>query len=219
MKAGEMTRLVEGILRHRETKKRDYIDASLIGSKCSRQIWYDCRGYDKALSSEPFKRALGLADKLKEMILDLLAEAGIALIRPDQLNSYLQFFHPDKSFFRGSPNAMFKNHEALVFIETASDASFSIFKNKGLHDWNEAYHAKAQACMGMSYVMRSYFICINNETHALHDELIEFNEEAYEELITRAIIVESADEPPPKVNNSAFYYLCKQCDFRETCHE
>jgi hypothetical protein len=217
MTTGKLSKILDSAKVSRETI-RNYIGASSIGSSCVRQIWY---GY-KGVSGEPITprlyRTFEVGHKLEKMVVELLLEAGVIIER-----GRTELQAQEMRFFRGHVDAVILdnhlNDEAILEIKTAKDSSFKQFVNKGLLSWSPMYYAQVQAYMGMMSIHKAYVLCINKDTSELHDEEVLFDASFYDGLKFKAQIIHDADEPPPRVNNSPAYFVCKQCKFRKVCHD
>lgn len=198
------------------TEIRDYIGASSIGSECLRKIWYQFKGFEGDDVSSRIRRTWYIGKNLEGLILDWLDDAGFEIARTwyDLKSKY-------NPYFKGHVDSILtKNGEAQAIIEikTAKDASFKIFVNKGLKIWNQQYYAQVQSYMGMSGINSAYILVLNKDSSELSDEYIEFDSNYYEQLEKKALLISKAENPPPRINGSPLWYLCKMCQFNKVCH-
>jgi hypothetical protein len=107
---------------------------------------------------------------------------------------------------------------SIVEIKTAKDASFRIFKSKGVKLWNPQYYAQIQAYMGMSGIYKAYILVLNKDNSELSDELVEFDAKYYKALEDKALMIATADVEPPRISGSPLWYKCKSCKYNKVCH-
>lgn len=201
----------------RETP-RNYIGASLIGSECLRQIWYDFKGAPSEPIDAKLQRTFDVGKKLEDLVLDWLEDAGLPIVRPNKVNNYLGFVSSDLSYFKGHADALLLKPRAVIEIKTAKDSRFRLLKKQGLLVWSPLYYAQIQSYMGMSRIDKAFIVVFNKDTSELYDELIEFDPVFYDDLKLKAEMVDLADEPPPRINESPLWFKCKLCRFKKVCH-
>lgn len=216
MTRNTLTNLIE---KHQETivdEKRDYIGASIIGSDCYRQIWYEYKGYPSEGVPPKTRRVWGVGKRLEGLILDWLSEAGLDIKRTN-----VELHSKTVEKFQGHVDSvlMIKTAKAIIEIKTAKDASFNIFVSKGLKKWNPQYYAQIQAYMGMSGINGAYILVLNKNNCELSDEFVLFDWEFYKSLEEKAAIIVSSVSEPPKINGSPLWFQCKCCKFNKVCHE
>jgi hypothetical protein len=200
-----------------DIKPRDYIGASIIGSDCLRQIWYQFNGAPVEDVPSKIRRTWDIGRTLESTILGWVKEAGIDLTFAwDDLEAK---YAP---YFKGHVDAVWmKDAEPFAIIEakTAKDSSFNKFVKSGLRVWNPQYYAQVQSYMGMSEIHLAYIIVLNKDSSDISDEMVEFDEEFYQGLINKAKMIVRAEMPPPRVNGSPLWYQCKLCKFNKECHK
>lgn len=216
MATGKLTKIIEN-QQVKEEERRKYIGASLIGSECMRQIWYEFTGAPAEPISLKLKRTFEIGKRLEGMIIDLLREAGVKLA----FENYLIECMVDKEldYFQGNVDAYLEHYDAILEIKTAKDSSFKIFVKSGLKKWNPRYYAQVQAYMGMSELNRAFVIVLNKDNSELWDEEVTFDPAFYETLRHKARLIYEATTPPPRISSSPIWYQCKTCRFRKVCHE
>jgi hypothetical protein len=195
---------------------RNYIGASLIGSDCLRQIWYEYKGYPSIGVPTKTRRTWAIGKHLEGLILDWIEDAGIKISR------IFNNFEDSLSPLKGHADAILIEKGIpvrIIEIKTAKDASFRIFCGKGLKEWNKQYYSQVQTYMGMSGAMGAYMFVLNKDNSDISDEFIPFDEEHYQMLQEKASMIARAELPPPKINGSPLFYKCKMCKFNKVCHK
>lgn len=217
MRSGDLTKKIEkaqqGIVSH----PRDYIGASIIGSDCFRQIWYEFKGEKQEKIPPKTRRTWAVGSHLEHLILDWIELSGCAISREWydlQSNNIPQFKgHVDAILVDKKGNPI-----AIIEVKTAKDASFNVFLSKGLKLWNPRYYAQIQSYMGMSGIHKAYIVVFNKDSSDIMDELVVFDPEFYRELEEKAQFVVGAVSAPPRISGSPLWYQCKLCQFNKVCH-
>lgn len=214
MTKNTLTKIIEEHQSKLTDPPRNYIGASSIGSECLRKIWYEFKG-EKGEIPPKTRRTFEIGELLECIVLDWLENSGIKISRK------LLNFESKDSLLKGHADAILIEKGIpvrIIEIKTAKDASFRIFKGKGLKLWNPQYYAQVQSYMGMSGVHKGYIIVLNKDNSDLADELVEFDEEYYQELEQKALMISQAQIPPPRISGSPLWYKCKLCKFNKVCH-
>lgn len=196
---------------------RNYIGASIIGSDCLRQIWYEYKGTVAEKVPPKTRRTWMIGKILEGLVLDWLESTGIEIVR-----KYRDLAANDQDYFRGHLDSVWIKHGlpfAIIEVKTAKDASFKIFVKKGVKFWNPQYYAQIQSYMGMSGIFSTYILVLNKDNSDLSDELVTFDPVFYKGLREKAKMVYEANIEPPKINGSPMWYQCKMCKFNKVCHK
>lgn len=195
---------------------RDYIGASSIGSDCLRQIWYAYKGFSGEKVPAKTRRTWAIGKRLEGLIIDWLKDAGVLV------DSHQEKYHADGlPIFQGHFDGIVVvgKEKCILEIKTAKDASFKLFVKNGLKIWNPQYYAQVQSYMGMSGIFNAYMLVLNKDNSEISDELVPFDADFYESLVTKARMISTSTIAPPRVHNSPIWYQCKMCRFNKVCHE
>jgi hypothetical protein len=219
MTKDKLTKKIEKQQARIKEDARNYIGASVIGSDCLRQIWYEMR--EVIAEQVPTKtwRTWQIGKKLESLVLDWLDDAGITIgsLPRKELRSKIV------PIFRGHLDAVWIGkggvYKAIIEIKTAKDASFKVFVKKGVKVWNPQYYAQIQSYMGMSGIYSTYILVLNKDNSDISDELVLFDEEYYQKLEAKALMISTAVVAPPRVNGSPLWWQCKLCKFNKVCHK
>lgn len=225
-----------------ETKrdKRDYLGASLIGNPCARQIYYQYNGYEQ----KPFKAEtlMNFADGHRTE--DLTAERlrmvdGIKLkthkLRVDKNyhNHYDQLGFSDldgkfKGHYDGIITGILQAPKAKHIWENkcSGEKKYNEFTNlklklpekKVLEAWNENYYAQAQLYMHYEGIERHYLTVAYAGGRKYQSCRTNYDEAVAAKYIDRAGKIINATRPPPKISEKRDFFICRWCDFRDTCH-
>lgn len=216
MKRNILTEKIEKLI-SREVNPRDYIGASIIGSDCLRQIWYEFKGTEAKEFPSKMQRTWDIGKHLEKLILYWLSECGIEIA-----TDYWDLESEEMPFFKGHLDAVWMQDGkpfAIIEIKTAKDASFNVFLKKGLIAWNAQYYAQIQSYMGMSGIHITYIIVLNKDNSELCDEEVTFDDGFYQQLRRKAFLIANIEAPPSKINESPIFFKCKMCKFNKICHQ
>jgi hypothetical protein len=208
-----ISKLIYKTLAKQSDEPRNYIGASAIGNPCERAIWYGLNKPESKFIDPKLKLTFEIGKRLESLLLDILSHS-FALFNSE-------FKEKTYPLFKGTIDAIFRinDQDYILEIKSANDSSFNIFKKKGVRLWYPEYYDQIQSYMGMSGIHRCYLLAINKNTSELHDELIIFDEQRYESLVSKAIRIGDSICEPERINNSASFFRCKMCHFRDVCHE
>lgn len=212
METGKLSKMIDKI-KYEDDAPRGYIGASNIGSDCLRQIWYEYTNAPSSEVSNKIRRTWAIGHRLEDFVIELLKLAGI------QFEDYqIELSDHVQEYFRGHFDGLMVNPHAILEIKTAKDASFKLFVKDGCQKWNPRYYAQVQAYMGMSGVHSAYILVLNKDNSDIHDEEVEFDPHFYMAIREKARLIHEAEIPPPRINGSPLFYMCKMCRFRGVCH-
>jgi hypothetical protein len=211
----KISKLIDLYQESDDDESRDYIGASSIGSDCLRQIWYQFKGVKAEKVPTKFRRTWAIGKELENLIIDWLIDAGI---RVERLNFTLT--SKIVPSFKGHIDALifFGKRGSILEVKTAKDASFKIFVKKGIKVWNPQYYAQIQSYMGMLEINSAYILALNKDNSDLSDELVTFDQEYYEKLEEKALMIANAVVEPTRINGSPLFFKCKMCKFNKVCH-
>lgn len=196
-------------------KPRDYLGASEIGHPCLRKVWYSYHLKNKKDTSAKTLMTFDVGHYLERMIIDHLNESEIKLMDGFNITSNTIPIYGHVDAF-----AVDKNGEVyIVEIKTACNSQFNIFKNKSLVGWKMQYYAQIQSYMGIYGIRKAILLAINKDTSDMHEEVVNFDLEYYENLKERAEYILASEDPPEKINKNPCFFICKICPFLRICHE
>ena len=109
-----------------------------------------------------------------------------------------------------------------VTIEAANDKKFNEFVKNGVANTNPVY--AAQVALYQAYMDLTenpcMFTVMNKNNSDIYIELIDFNQNLAQTTSDKAVnILEAtkANEILPRIAQNDDFYLCKMCDFYQTC--
>ena len=212
--------IIAAIHNKNDIQKRDYLGASSIGRPCYRSIWYDYNHPEFASLSPNQKITFDIGKRLEGMILDYIEEAKIKIERPNEENGFLRVVSKECNKLQGHMDGIIyiNGKPGVLEIKTANNASFNKFKNSNLRHWNDGYFMQIMAYIGMSKLEYAYVVALNKDTSEIHSEYVLFDEDVFQEIITKAEVIVKANEAPPRINKSPLYFICNMCKYKKVCH-
>ena len=91
-------------------------------------------------------------------------------------------------------------------------------EKESLELWNGTYFGQAQLYMGLTGLKRHYLTVTTPGGRDITSCRTNFDSGAFKALIAKARRIFEATEPPPRISKKPDYYLCRWCNFSETCH-
>lgn len=213
-------------------KKRNYLGASLIGNPCSRQIWYQYKGYEQ----ESFEAETLWNFEDGHRIEDITAA------RLRRVKGITLWTHDDKGNQYGfmDYNGQFRGHCDGVILgilqapktphvwenKCSADKKFNEFVSVKakfgdkltLKNWNENYYAQAQLYMHYLKLDRHYTTVARAGGRDYASCRTEYDPEYADQIRDKAFKIINAKEAPPKISDKPDFFICRFCSFREICH-
>ena len=219
---------VEAIYRNYEVTNRDWfptrLGASIIGKKCSRELWYNFRWAHKKKFPGRILRLFETGHLEEPRMVKNLRDLNILVNDiDDNTNKQFTFTSVGGHFVCKIDGCALgildapKTWHVLEF-KTSNNKGFVLIEKNGVE--SEKYEHLAQCQMGMhlSGMKRAYYLVKNKDTDALYAERIPYNKELSTQLINRATDIIYSTEPPARIGGPA-YFLCKFCDYYDLCHD
>lgn len=210
---------------NQEATPRSHLGASVIGKKCTREIWY---GHRWAKFPKHEGRMLRLFDRghKEEFRFTEWLNAVSDKFWPHHPDTNEQFRVTDlKGYFGGSLDGIVRNpagHKGdfLTEFKTHSLKSFEKLVLQGVKKAKPEHYAQMQIYLHHYPKLKGalYFaICKNDDQ--LHIEFVDRDEDCAKEHIQKAAYILTSDSPPERLlDASPFNFYCKYfCDFTDTC--
>jgi hypothetical protein len=220
----------EIVRQNQKRERRKYLGASNIGDECARKIQYRYLNYPQDEGSEFSARTLRIFEfghVIEEYAAKWLRDAGFDLRTEDSMGKQFGFSiandeirgHIDGVICDG-PVAM--GYPCLWENKSANDKKFKDFVRHGVAKANPTY--AAQVALYQAYMELTdnpaLFTIVNKNTSEIYYELIPFNAtlaQASSDKAVNILTASKAGDILPRVAQSKDFFLCKFCDYRETC--
>lgn len=228
----EMYELIdEGVKsKNRKEIKRTYLGASSLGDACSRKIQYRYMNQtpdEGSGFSAKLLRIFQFGHVIEDMAHGWLINAGFDLRSTDKNGDQFGFSIADDQI-KGHIDGVICGGKAdvkypmLWECKSANDRSFNEFVRKGVTATNQTY--AAQIALYQVYMNLTdnpaLFTVINKNTCEIYFELVPFDKALAQRTSDKAAEILTAvkhNEMLPRVAVKSDYFLCKRCEFRESC--
>ena len=221
----------QGIVRVNERReRRKYLGASSIGEECSRKIQYRYLNYPEdensgfsAQTLRIFEFGHGIEDYAAKWIKD----AGFDLRTEDKMGEQFGFSIADDEI-KGHIDGVICDgpvdmcYPALWENKSAKDNKWKSFQRMGVAKANPTYATQIalyQAYMELTECP-ALFTVVNKNTSEIYYELVPFDKDLAQAASDKAVNILTASKAGdilPRIAQSKDFYLCKFCEFRETC--
>ena len=209
--------------------RRKYLGASSLGDECSRKIQYRYMGIkpdvDKKFDAKTL-RIFAMGHVIEDLMAMYIRDCGF-LLKTEKNNEQFGFEtgggeirgHIDGVIVGGPLNM---KYPMLWECKSANDKKFNEFVKNGVANTNPVY--AAQVALYQAYMDLTenpcMFTVMNKNNSEIYIELIDFNQNLAQTTSDKAVnILEAtkANEILPRIAQNDDFYLCKMCDFYQTC--
>ena len=210
--------------------RRAYIGASSLGEQCSRKIQYRYLNIpideDKGFSARTL-RIFSLGHVIEDEMAKYIRMAGFDLRTEDKDGKQFGFSvangeiagHID-GVICGGPAAI--SYPCLWESKSANSKKFGEFVRVGVAKANPTYAAQIaiyQAYMDLTE-NPALFTVFNKDSSEIYYELVPFDAELAQRVSDKAVNIltaSKANDMLPRVAQNQDFYLCKMCEFQQTC--
>ncbi len=211
-------------------ERRKYIGASSIGDECQRKIQYRYLNYpidpNKAFTARTL-RIFQFGHEIEDYASKWLRGAGFDLRTEDKDGKQFGFSIADgeiKGHIDGvvcsGPADM--SYPSLWECKSSNDSKFKAFVRHGVAKANPVYATQIalyQTYMEL-YENPALFTVVNKNTSEVYYELVPYDKNLAQKASDRAVNILTAAKAGdilPRIAQSKDFFLCKFCEFRETC--
>ena len=206
---------------------RNYIGASSIGKTCERAIWYEYQATESLPLTAQEERIMETGRRLEGMVVDYFRQSGYPVITAHEDNDNLLVVDECNPCFKGHMDGIIQydtftecDKSAVLEVKTANDDRYSKYaKDKeGVKSWSPIYYAQIQSYMGMSELSKCLFVVLNKNNGDWRMEWVDFDPEVYQSLQNKAKRIAESEDPPGRISDVPWYYMCKICRYNKVCH-
>ncbi len=202
--------------------QRGYLGASILGTECKRQLWYQFRNCCAEELTGRKYRLFETGDLAEPRFVKELRAIGCTVHEVDDNGRQFELSalgghvsgHMDGAVL-GLPEAPKTWHVAE--FKTHSAKSFRDLVKKGVEKSKPVHYAQVQIYMRLSGMTRSIYIAVNKDTDELYSERIKHDAKFSAKLLAVAEEVIRSAEPPERAYDRRDYYLCGWCSANEIC--
>lgn len=208
-----------------KSNHREHLGASVIGEKCSRNLWYQFRWVKKPSFPPRMKRLFNRGHREEEQCAKVLTWMGffVRTIDPDTNKQYN--FSAVGGHYGGSGDSVViapwipdENFRILVEYKTHNDNQFQKLKKDKLKISHPKHYAQLCAYGKAFKVRYGLYFAVNKDDDEAHFELLELDWNYGTQLENKASDIITSQVPLPKLSEQPSYYECKYCNFHGICH-
>jgi hypothetical protein len=202
---------------------RKHLGASLIGRKCTRELWLSWHWAIKKKFDGRMLRLFNRGHLEEPRFVAMLLAIGCEVWQHDQNDKQWRisdiFGH-----FGGSLDAVIRgipelpNEAVLAEFKTHNDKSFAKLKQMGVKDAKPEHYVQMQIYMKKKNLRFAIYMAVNKNDDHIYAEIVAYVPEVAEHYIARAKRIITIHEAPGKLSDNPAYWECKQCDFHPLCH-
>jgi hypothetical protein len=205
---------------------RSHLGASLIGNECSRSLWYTFRWVQAAAFSGRMQRLFNRGHEMEPRFITWLRGIGFEVWEVDTGTGKQFRIMACSGHFGGSLDGILRLPERykvtdpmLLEMKTkGTGRGFEDLKERGVK-LNNPTHFAQMSSYGKQYGFKyALYLAINKNDDDLHVEVVELDWELAADLVRKAEDVILSKTPPPRINESPAYHVCKRCDHAQVCH-
>lgn len=202
---------------------RQHMGASVIGGKCSREIWLKFRWARASQFEGRMLRLFARGQREEAVIARMMQDAGIKVYTVDQATGKQFEVRAVRGHFGGSmdgkltdvPEAPKTQH--VWECKTHSKKSFDDLTAKGVQKSKPQHYDQMQIYMHLTGITRALYTGACKDDDRLHIERVDYDKERAEELMQLAQYLVDLPEPPARIGGPD-WYQCKFCDYYQQCH-
>lgn len=227
-----LEKMYRAIEDNHKDEKRNYLGASIIGHECSRYLYYSYNHYPR----EPFKAKTLMTFESGYRSEDLAADRlrlipDIQLVTHDENGNQYGFSDFDGKFkghYDGGIKGLVEAPKTWHIWEhkECNEKKFKEFfklRNKHgykdvLYNWNRTYYAQGQIYMHYTKMKRHFTTISTMGGRDYMSCRTNYNKQHAQEYVRKAQMIIEAEKPPQRISDKPDFFMCRWCDFKETCH-
>lgn len=221
----ELLPIQEDIYRQEdESSRRGHLGASMIGRKCSRELWYGFRwAYNKRFSGR-IQRLFNRGHMEEPRLVALLLMIGCKVWQITEDGKQYRILGY-KGHYAGSLDGIVKgipdmpNEPMLAEFKTYSKKQFDKLVANGVQAHKVDHVVQQNEYMARYKLNYSLYVAVCKDDDELHIEILPFNSRLVKPVEDKVISIIDSHGPPAKINESPGWWECKFCDAYDICHK
>lgn len=202
---------------------RSHLGASLIGKKCSRELWYSFRWVKKNIFEGRILRLFNRGHLEEARFVAIIRSIGCKLWQFDEYGKQFRI-HSVFNHFGGSLDAVVQglpeipDQPCLAEFKTHSLKSFDKIVSLGVKSAKPEHYIQMQMYMKAYNLKYGYYFAVCKNDDQLYVEIIELIEEVSEEHTRKADYIILTPEAPKRISENPAIFDCKYCSYNDVCH-
>lgn len=210
--------------RNRAEGPRKYLGASIIGDKCTRELWYNFRWVAQEDHDGQMVRLFERGHREEEIIRELLVrDLGLEVQHVDPKTGK-QYRHSDVGgHFGGGRDGRARWGPAyrwfLVEYKTYNKQRFNRLELlDSIKKESPKYHGQMQVYLNAEDLPYCLFVAMCKDDDRLYIEWVRTDKVQASQLLERAEFVIGSQTPPDRLTNDPTDNRCRFCIFHQHCH-
>jgi CRISPR/Cas system-associated exonuclease Cas4 (RecB family) len=201
-----------------DRKPRAYLGASQLGEPCARRLWLSFRWAGAETFGGRMLRLFDTGVREEARLIDELRAIGVQVegqqFEVSAFGGHLAG-HLDGAVLglEEAPRTWHvmecKTHKAKLYAEVVA---------KGVEASKPVHFAQLQVYMGLTEMPRAAYFSVCKDTDEIDLQRVEFDQAAFDKLMTKAKDIIFAAEPPARISDDPAWFQCRFCPFRDYCH-
>lgn len=205
---------------------RSHLGASLLGRKCSRELWYSFRWFTRTKHSPRLMRLFNRGHLEEARFIAFLRQVeGVQVVcaHPETGKQFRISFANGHG--GGSLDSLIYNlpdlpgEWVLGEYKTHNEKSFKKLVKEGVQKAKPEHYTQMQiygAKYGLNWAL---YLAVCKNDDAIHGELVRVQPHVMDQYIVRGEKIIATDTPPPRISANPTWYECKFCDQHGVCHD
>lgn len=196
------------------------LELGAMGHECDRKLWYDFRHVVGEERTAKRDRQNQHTHIMRELVRDMLNESGIRVGARGDFESINGHFHGDSQYMMMLPLRDGDEPEMMpVFIHVSgTGAKFNEITGGGVERARPDHYAKMCVVLRQLDLIHAVYIAVNKNDESVYVEAVPVDVEVAQKVHHRAESIIYATIPPPRINDSPAWYVCKSCAANNVCH-
>lgn len=202
---------------------RSHIGASLLGRKCSREIWYSWRWATRPVFTGRMLRLFNRGHLEEGRMVALLLMIGCQVHQFTEDGKQFRISGGDGHYGGGLDAVIvglpeFPGEPLLGEFKTHNDKSFKKLKEDGLYSAKFEHYVQMQQYMGHYQLKHGLYVATNKNDDDIYAEIVDYNLDCHTQAVKRAIRIRNSGEAPARISRNPGWYECKFCNHHAVCH-
>lgn len=201
---------------------RKHLGASLLGRKCSRELWYTFRWTTDERHSGRMIRLFNRGHLEEGRLVALLLMIGCRVFQFDDNGQQYRIVGHDGHYgggldcvVEGIPDC--PGEPLLGEFKTHNKKSFEKLVDNGLYSAKFEHYVQMNQYMGAYSLRRGIYIAVCKDDDSLYSEIINYDEGVAAQANERAGRIIRSEEPPQRIAKTSSWYECKFCSHHGVC--
>lgn len=203
---------------------RPHLGASLIGRKCSRELWYNFHWTTRTRFDGRMLRLFNRGHLEEPRFVAMFLMIGCKVWQVDANGKQFRVTG-HRGHFQGSMDAVvvgipdLPGIPVLAEFKTHGEKSFDKLVANGVLSAKWEHFIQMQIYMGKNSLTWAIYGAVNKNTDAIHLELVQFDPVQYQKYLDRSAYIIDSRIAPSRLSESPAWFECKFCDQLAVCHK